>query len=163
MNGNLDAAYEDLSQAIQYHPKFDQAYYHRGLVLLELQRPKEALADLDQAIGYYKSEDYYQARGRVKFALENDPEALADLNQAIQLNAKLAELYHDRGVIKYYLGEDQSALSDLWTAAELYQDGDEKKKELVSTQIDIIEGRAQGDVVMNDNNRRFTLAEMNTQ
>jgi tetratricopeptide (TPR) repeat protein len=162
LNGNLDAAYEDLSQAIQRHPKFDLAYYHRGLVLLELKRPKEALSDLDQAIKYYKTEDYYDGRGRAHFALENDTEALSDLDQAIQLNSKRADFYSDRGVIYHYLGEDQNALEDLKKAAQIYQDQDEKKYKKVSDQIEIIEGRSQGDVVMSDTGRQFTLAEMNS-
>ena len=162
LNGHLDAALQDFSEAIQTHSDFSMAYYHRGLVLMELKRPKEALADLEVAIRDVKSEDYYAARARVQFQLENDPEALSDFNRAIELDPKRAEFYHDRGIVLYYLGEDENSLRDLKQAASMYQSTNEPTKSTkVNTDIDILEGRTAGNLNLYDRGRLFTLAEIN--
>ena len=161
LNGHLDAALQDFSEAIQTHSDFPMAYYHRALVLMELQRPKEALADLEVAIRDVKYDDYYAARARAQFQLENDPDALSDLNRAIELDPKRAEFYHDRGIVLYYLGEDQNALHDLKQAASMYQSRNEQaKSEKVNADIDILEGRTPGNLNLHDRGRLFTLAEI---
>lgn len=161
LNGHLDASLQDFSEAIQIHPNFHLAYYHRALVLLDLKRPKEALADLEAAIRDKKIDDYYAARAQAQFHLENDPEALADLNRAIELNSKRPDFYHDRGIVWYYLGEDQSALRDLKQTATMYQSRNEQEKyQKVAADIDILEGRTQGNLILYGTGRRFTLAEL---
>jgi tetratricopeptide (TPR) repeat protein len=162
LNGNLEAAYEDLSEAIQIYPRFTTAYYHRGLVLMDLKRAKDALADLETALRDKSNDDYYAARARAQFALEKDQEALSDLDRAIQINNKRADLYRDRGVVLYYLGEDQAALEELRKAASMYQSQNETKKyQAVNADIDILEGRRQGILTLNERSRLFTLAELN--
>jgi tetratricopeptide (TPR) repeat protein len=162
LNGNLDAAYEDLSETIKLQPSFGMAYYHRALVLLDLKHPKEAVSDLEIALRDKANDDYYAARARAQFALENDPQALSDLDNAIRINSKRPELYHDRGIVLYYLGEDQTALEEFKKAASMYQSQNESKKyQDVNVDIDILEGRKQGILTLNDRGRLFTLAELN--
>jgi tetratricopeptide (TPR) repeat protein len=161
LNGNLDGAYQDFTEAIQLQPSFRMAYYHRSQVLMDLKRAKDALADLDVALRGEEDDDYYAARARVQFTLENDPEAFSDLNRAIDINSKRPELYHDRGIVLYYLGEDQNALSDLKQAASMYQSRNEQDKyRKVSSDIDVLEGRIQGQLKLYDSGRNFTLAEL---
>jgi tetratricopeptide (TPR) repeat protein len=46
---NLDAALEDLNQAIKIYPNFAEAYFNRGLILLRQGKTKAGLTDLSKA------------------------------------------------------------------------------------------------------------------
>lgn len=163
INGNEDAAIQDFTEAIQSLPDFPMAYYHRGLALMDLKRPKDALADFDAAIKLKQEADYYAARGRAQFELENDSDALDDLNRAIDLDSKKPEFYHDRGIVQYYLSDDKNALEDLNQAATLYQSQKEQDKyKVVASDIDILEGRKQGYLKLYDSGRAFTMAKIKT-
>jgi tetratricopeptide (TPR) repeat protein len=161
INGNLDAAYEDFSEAIRIEPTLRMAYYHRALVLMDWKRYKEALSDLDAAIRVKEYDDYYAARAHAHFMLENDGQALSDLNNAIDMNSESPEHYQDRGIVWYYLGEDENALRDLKQAASMYQSENEQRKlNTVSEAIDILEGRRTGTLMPRDRGRLFTLAKL---
>lgn len=163
INGNVDAAVQDFTEAIQFLPDFPMAFYHRGLALMDLKRPKDALADFDAAINLNQEADYYAARGRVQFELENDSDALADLNRAIDLDSKHPEFYHDRGIVQYYLGDDKNALQDLNQSATMYQSQNQKDKyQVVVSDIDILEGRKQGYLKLYSSGRAFTMAKIKT-
>ncbi|HEY7161314.1 MAG TPA: hypothetical protein VH815_08640, partial [Acidobacteriota bacterium] len=161
INGNVDAAVQDFTEAIQFLPDFPMAYYHRGLALMDLRRTKDALSDFNSAINYKQEADYYAARGRAQFEIENDSEALEDLNRAIDLDSKQAEFYHDRGIVDYYLSDDKNALQDLNQAAAMYQSQNEQEKyQVVASDIDILEGRKQGYLKLYDRGRSFTMAKI---
>lgn len=161
INGNVDAAVQDFTEAIQWLPDFPMAFYHRGLALLDLKRSKDALADFDSAIKYKQEADYYAARGRAQFELENDTEALDDLNRAIDLDSKQAAFYHDRGIVQYYLSDDKAALQDLNQAATMYQSQNHQEKyKVVVSDIDTLEGRKQGYLKLYNTGRSFTMAKI---
>jgi hypothetical protein len=161
INGNVDAAIQDFTEAIQYLPDFPMAYYHRGLALMDLKRYKDALADFDNAINYKQEADYYAAHGRAQFELENDSDALDDLNRAIDLDSKQPAFYHDRGIVEYYLSDDKSASQDLNQAASMYQSQNEQEKyKVVASDIDILEGEKQGYLKLYDTGRSFTMAKL---
>lgn len=163
INGNLDAAVQDFTEAIQLYPDFHMAFYHRAVVFLDLKRPKDALTDLDAAIKYKQDADYYAARGRVQFELENDAEAFDDLNRAIDLDSKHPEFYHDRAIVQYYLGDDKSALQDLNQAATMYQSQNQQDRyQVVASDIDFLEGRKQGYLKLYNTGRAFTMAKIKT-
>ncbi len=163
INGNVDAAVQDFTEAIQFLPDFPMAYYHRGLALMDLKRTKDALADFDAAIKFKEEADYYAARGRAQFELENDSDALDDLNRAIDLDSKQPEFYHDRGIVQYYLSDDKNALQDLNQAATMYQSQNQQDKyQVVASDIDILEGRKQGYLKLYDSGRAFTMAKIKT-
>lgn len=161
INGNVDAAIQDFTEAIEFLPDFPMAYYHRGLALMDLKLYKDALADFDAAIKYRQEADYYAARGRAQFELENDSDALDDLNRAIDLDSKQAAFYHDRGIVQYYLSDDKSALQDLNQAASMYQSQNQQEKyQVVASDIDILQGRKQGYLKLYDTGRSFTMAKI---
>jgi tetratricopeptide (TPR) repeat protein len=162
INGNVDAAVQNYTEAIQFLPDFPMAYYHRGLALMDLKRTQDALSDFNSAISYKQEADYYAARGRAQFESENDSEALEDLNRAIDLDSKQAEFYHDRGIIEYYLNDDKAALQDLNQAASMYQSQNQERYQVVSSDIDILEGRKQGYLKLYDPGRSFTMAKIKT-
>ncbi|MCI0614181.1 tetratricopeptide repeat protein [bacterium] len=163
INGNVDAAVQDFTEAIKFLPDFHMAFYHRGLALMDLKRPKDALADFDAAIKLNQEADYYAARGGAQFELENDSDALDDLNRAIDLDSKQPGFYHDRGIVQYYLGDNKNALQDLNQAATMYQSQNQKDKyQVVASDIDILEGRKQGYLKLNSSGRAFTMAKIKT-
>jgi tetratricopeptide (TPR) repeat protein len=163
INGSVDAAVQDFTEAIQFLPDFPMAYYHRGLALMDLKRPKDALADFDEAINLKQEAEYYAARGRAQFELENDSDALDDLNRAIDLDSNQPEFYHDRGIVQYYLSDDKNALQDLNQASTMYQSQKQQDKyQVVASDIDILEGRKQGYLKLYDTGRAFTMAKIKT-
>jgi tetratricopeptide (TPR) repeat protein len=163
LNGNVDAAIQGFTEAIQYLPDFPMAYYHRGLALMDLKRYKDALADFDAAINYKQAAHYYAARSRAQFELENDSDALDDLNRAIELDSKQAAFYHDRGIVQYHLSDDKAALQDLNQAVSMYQSQNQQEKyQAVASDIDILEGRKHGYLKLYYAGRSFTIAKIKT-
>jgi tetratricopeptide (TPR) repeat protein len=108
-------ALQYFSKAIQLNPRYEYAYFMRGIIYLQVQEYQRSLADYTQAIlinpNLYGA---YYNRAILKCDNLNDClGALADYDQAILLNPKYDEAYNARAVLKYKkLNNFSGALAD---------------------------------------------------
>ena len=101
-----------------------RAYFSVGYLLIQQEKPEEAIAAYDQAIRL--KPDYaeaYSNRGNTKGDhLGRHEDAIADYNQAIYLKPDLAEAYNNRGLVKSELGRHEAAIADYDEAIRLKPD-----------------------------------------
>jgi tetratricopeptide (TPR) repeat protein len=118
--GNLQAAVENFSKAIELDPNSARAFDNRAGVLAELQQFDASLADSNEALRISpKFAEAYNNRGVTwRMKGEND-KALADYSQAIELYPKYAAAYANRGYIHKRTGELPKAIADYEKAIEL--------------------------------------------
>jgi tetratricopeptide (TPR) repeat protein len=107
------ASLEDFTAAIRNSPRFTQAYFDRGRLLLELGELDQAIADFNEAsrLGD-SSRDLRFFRGRALLHREKFAEAVADLTEAIRLEPESADSHLNRGIAFFRLGRLKEALSD---------------------------------------------------
>ncbi|MBF0280563.1 MAG: tetratricopeptide repeat protein [SAR324 cluster bacterium] len=118
--GETKLALEKFSQAIDFSPRFTDAYEHRGLAHLKLKQYQLATNDFSRAIQLDpKSASFYGNRGLALFQLKQYDEALRDLDTALQLDPNSAEIYNNRGVMLLDLKRFPEAIKDLNNAIEL--------------------------------------------
>jgi tetratricopeptide (TPR) repeat protein len=97
----LESAEDDFTHTISLHPKFANAYYHRGQARL-IMRVKRFVGTL----GSYDS-------------TSDEKGAIADFTQAIQVNAGYAEAYFIRGKYLASVGKLQEAIQDFTRVTKL--------------------------------------------
>lgn len=113
-HNNYREAIKVLDRAIQQSPGLDNAYGLRGEAYLQLEKRKQARADLDRAIAINGTKwPYYESRSRLKFELNDLDGAIADLNKAIQIDPKGDHLYRLRSKFYILQNKDDKALADL--------------------------------------------------
>lgn len=80
-------AIQDCDQSIQRMPGLSEAYVNRGAALLNMDRPQEALSELDKAVsmGLQKVHLAYYNRGMAKELLNDIRGAYADFRKAIEI------------------------------------------------------------------------------
>lgn len=115
--GQLEAAYRELTWAIDNSPWFPRAHYVRGVTLARMEKYEQAVDDLNRAIRMDRS-DYraHMTLGLIykkKFAGAEDEEAIKHLSAAVRLRPDLHRLH-------LLLGE-LHARSDRQMAREHYQ------------------------------------------
>ena len=91
-----------------------QTISSRGLTLLFLDRPTEALQDLQTAID--RDPDYstgWANFGKVQQALEQYPEALAAYDRATTLSPDDPYVWNERGVLLYHMGRCPEAIDSV--------------------------------------------------
>ena len=93
----LEAALESLLQATKTQPDFAPAFVAQSIVLLVLNRSKEALVAIDSAI---------------TLQLNRSEEALVAIDSAITLQPYSANLYNQKGMILFDLKRYREALAD---------------------------------------------------
>ncbi|HMO20765.1 MAG TPA: tetratricopeptide repeat protein [Candidatus Melainabacteria bacterium] len=108
----MPTALKDFKTAITFYDKADrlgfrtaQLYYHRGECLLNTDRVKEGMADLNRSLAINDKRDWVWATRAMAFRRTKElDKAEADLKKAIGLNpkratnyAKLSELYNNMG------------------------------------------------------------------
>src|SRR5262249_36167448 len=78
-------AINDVDQSIQRMPNLSEAYVNRGAALINLNRPREALGELDRAIGMGLPKIHlaYYNRAMAKEQLQDIRGAYADLRKVI--------------------------------------------------------------------------------
>ena len=111
-NGQTDRALELLGKAIALKPDYAEAHYNRGLALMHLKRPLEALASYDQAIAL--NPNYAEAHNNGGVALRdlNRPDdALKSFEMAITLKPDYAEAHYNRGLVLLDLKRPGDALA----------------------------------------------------
>jgi len=96
--GKHELAVGLLSTAIESNPWIESLYSNIGLVLQELKRFSEALANYDKVLAMQPA--FFQAwsnRGNTLMALNRVQEALLSYDRAIALRPDFAEAHHNRG------------------------------------------------------------------
>jgi tetratricopeptide (TPR) repeat protein len=109
---NPQSALTNFSQAIQLDAKSVPAYYHRGIVRLQLQEYEGAIADFDQAISLNPQFSLAHAgRGEALRQLKRSDEAVTALDNALKLDPTLAAARLSQGMIWLERGDAKQAES----------------------------------------------------
>ena len=84
---DYNGAILDCDQSIQRWPNFSEAYVNRGAALINLDRPNDALKELDHAIGMGLDKLHlaYYNRAMAKEALQDIRGAYNDLRKVVEL------------------------------------------------------------------------------
>ncbi len=91
---------QGLLHALQLDPNFYQAYANRALVLRQMNKNPEAVADYNRALQINPNYDTaYIGRGNIYRVANRNREALADFQKAIDLNTTDPRAYHNRGLL----------------------------------------------------------------
>jgi tetratricopeptide (TPR) repeat protein len=92
-------ALQHYSEAIRWFPGFTRAYYQRGLVLLDLDRPGDAIGDFRAAVD--RNPNYLEAH----VMLANTLMKQGDLDQALHHLHQARSLNEDDATISFALGQ----------------------------------------------------------
>lgn len=112
-SGQIDAALQDFTRAIQLDPQSARLLNNRGFLQLSRQQFAAALADFDAAIAIDPQyANAFNNRGLLHIAQGQHRQAVLDLNQAIQANPEYVDAYNNRGFALMQLGKWDRALAD---------------------------------------------------
>jgi hypothetical protein len=111
------------------NPEDAQAYYFRGLTLLDQEQSWEAISDFNQALELepnYPEAYFNRGLARTQLAANlpeptRGPNPIADYTEAIRLNPGYADAYYNRGLAYLSLKQYPEAIADFQQAAELYR------------------------------------------
>jgi tetratricopeptide (TPR) repeat protein len=113
-------ALADFDKAVEFNPKYFDAYFNRGCVYYEMARYDEAVENCGQAIklfpAYIKA---YNMRGIAYGKLGEYDKSIGDLNRAIELSPFDPELYYNRATTLAQAKKYSEALNDFNKAIEL--------------------------------------------
>ncbi len=98
--GDLPAALDDFTQAIELDPTDTDARVSRGRVYLRLKRNYDAIDDFNAAIALEQGSkaDTFTSRGNAYLRLGKLAEARADYSKAIELKPSSADDHYNRGL-----------------------------------------------------------------
>ncbi|WP_299490084.1 J domain-containing protein [Acaryochloris sp. IP29b_bin.137] len=119
---DYEGAIKDYTRAIEYDPKFVDAYLRRCQIWFVQGEDENVLADCNEIL---KLDDtvaqayYYQ--GRARFQLGSAPSAIASYSQAIALDENYAQAWLHRGRARREMNADKLAREDLTHAAALFE------------------------------------------
>jgi tetratricopeptide (TPR) repeat protein len=119
--GDLEAAIQEFSRAIQANPGTPSAYLNRGLVYLQQGKVDDALSDFDEYIDRWPSNiaDVYIGRGVAHYRQQAFDAAIQDFDKAIQLRPDSAGAYYNRGLVHADQDDLLAAIADYDQAIEL--------------------------------------------
>ncbi|XP_029340827.1 tetratricopeptide repeat protein 6 isoform X2 [Mus caroli] len=117
--GNFQMAFESFTKAVKANPEFAEAFYHRGLCKVKLNK-QNSILDFNRALilnpkhyqAYLSRVAYYGLKGRYSKAILN-------CNEAIKLYPESVRAYICRGVLKYYNRTYKLGITDLSTAIKM--------------------------------------------
>jgi tetratricopeptide (TPR) repeat protein len=120
-DGGLEAAIGYLDNCIQKEQNFPEAYFARGILLLEIAGDSQkALKDFEKAIMLAPNDpELHFQRGMVYANLNEPDKALVDFSKIIELDASHATAYSNRASIYLRMKEPQKAVDDCAKAIEL--------------------------------------------
>jgi tetratricopeptide (TPR) repeat protein len=111
--GQFAEAVGELDKAIEYHPKYAEAYYNRGIAQRHLERLNQAVSDYTRAIEFNPDfAEAYANRGIIYSRLGQLNEAIADYTKAIGINPDFGNAYYNRGIAYNKLGQAAAAIAD---------------------------------------------------
>lgn len=111
--GNLPAAVEALSDAIDLNPAMGEAYFRRGVCFYYLDEPRLALGDFEQ--GAAINWDIPRSnlwKGRCWVSLGNLREAIKAFSEAVAVSDRYTIAYVHRGLSYLQIGEYERAVGD---------------------------------------------------
>jgi tetratricopeptide (TPR) repeat protein len=110
--GRHDESVADYTRALEAKPILD-GYYGRAMVLTELGRKEEAIADLDAALRFDRTATtIYHARANLWLELDRLDEAWADYDSVLRLDPTRADARGMRGRLSDLLGRPDDAMAD---------------------------------------------------
>jgi len=109
--GNLPAAVTQLHQCLLADPRDARAWNNRGLYLLQLGHPFDAVLNIDRALALEPVAEYYNNRGVARADLQLWDEAVADYERALELKPGFGEALVNSGNIHKALGRKAPALA----------------------------------------------------
>jgi len=118
--GNVGAAIENYTKAIEFDPQFIDAYYKRAMVHRARGDHTATIADLTKIIEIESEHlplPYYE-RGVAHLDNRNYDAAIADFTKAIELDHYYAEAYYSRGLAHYRKKNYNAAMVDYDRALE---------------------------------------------
>ena len=111
--GELEKAMSSFDASIRLNPEFYQAYYNRGVILLEIDDYIAAIKDFNYVIEKSPTSLAYYSRGRAEYEQGNIDFALADYSMAIDLDETNYLAYYYRASIYFDRKEYDKSLEDL--------------------------------------------------
>lgn len=122
---HLDMAMDDLSNAIEINPSYEEPYLWRANIKYEINNYDAALTDLEMAVKLNPLCDLaYLGIGRIWEKLGDGEKALTSYSTAIEINPKNHHAHCGRGYIYYCQKKYKEAIVELNKAAALYSDSD---------------------------------------
>lgn len=101
----LEAALADFQKAEGINPKDSLMLYNFALLLSDLNRNKEALEKISNAINNSSGAEYFNLRGSILLSLFSFDEAEKEFKRALQINPKYGAAFYNLG---YLFGEQNS-------------------------------------------------------
>jgi protein O-mannosyl-transferase len=119
--GQLDSAVVMYNQGLALEPNMGRTYYNRAIAYLRLQRPAEALQDLERAkrLVPVQALDFYVPSGNAYLQLKRYREAEAEYDRAIALGSRNLYVYYNRAICRWQRGDSTGAAQDLNEARRL--------------------------------------------
>lgn len=136
--GQFEEALEKLNQVIIQDPNFVEAYFHRGMILFQMNDAERALNDFHKALEI--NPDFAPAfvgEATIVFSQGDLDKSIEFLEKAIEKDPQFGLAYHNRGVASYYKGNYKEAMQDLNKAVELGFEVDRQVYEQVSALSDL--------------------------
>ena len=120
--GKYDKAIYEFTTAIEFNPRFAEAYCNRGLACKNKGEYDQAISDCSKAIeinpGYAMA--YYNRGNAYLFKGQNDL-AISDYTKSLEIKPRLAKAYNNRGLAYYYKREYDKAWEDVHKVQSLGQ------------------------------------------
>ena len=124
--GDVEAAVERYSAALEIEPANTRALQSRATALMELRRDREAIADLERLCALGLEGDGVRIRLAVALLRLGELEAARDhYGKALELSldpSDAAQVHHHLGIIQARTGSDERAVEDYRTALALAPD-----------------------------------------
>ena len=118
--GDLAAAIEEYSKAIEKDPKNTSAYISRGLIYYDSEEYDKAIEDCSKTIELDPSLVVsYNNRGLVYRSMKQYKDAISDYSKALEMSPGYTKAYNNRGIVYHDLGDNEKALADYDKAIEL--------------------------------------------
>ncbi len=117
---DLDRALKAFSDAIEIHPKYGNAYYHRARIYIKQGEYALSEQDLKKAIALIPQDhDVHYEMGRLKELLTDFQGAVDAYTQAIDLSINEDNYYARRAASRVKLNQIEEAIKDYSRAAEI--------------------------------------------
>jgi len=125
-NSEFDQAVIKLSEAIRMEPENPLAFYERGRVYMDQNKPDDAITEFNFAINYDPNFiDAYNARGVAWMIKQQFNQALVELNKAIELDPQEPKAYTNRATLYILTDKFDEAVADYSKVIELRPDDPE--------------------------------------